>query len=658
MNNIKISRRVYILIGLSLMVFSIYSFQLFKIQILDKDKYVFLSNMMNHRSQAIKASRGIIEDRNGIVIASNKSGFDVALNKALINPDEEYKTILDVANLLNRYRIEIVDELPIIIKSGKIYFKKNEKYSINTLKKFLELDSKSQLTDVWKQLVKKYKLQNYSLQQAKTIAGVKYTMALKGYSYSLPYIISRNIPIDILIDFQENSYQIKGVEIIENPSRDYLLKDCAPHIIGNVGPIYAEEYAKLKDENYKFNDFIGKSGIEKYCERYLRGIDGEKIVKLNNNGRVNKIYNRSEPTPGNTVVLTIDSKLQYVAQQALENQIHKLNATASPGQGREADAGSVVVIDVATGEVLAMASYPSYNIDEYNKNFSVLLNDAKKPLFNRSLLGTYAPGSCYKPVVGVAALQERIAQPKSTVHCGHVYNYFEDYRPRCLGYHGNINVMDAIKYSCNIYFYDVGRILGIDRINKYSKQFGFASHTGIQLLENVGQLASPKLRNSLGMKWYPGDVLQASIGQSDNLATPLQFANYAATLANRGKRMDVSIIKKIISYDKKNVIYEHVPTVKCNVTASKEAFETVIEGMSRASRSGTARKYFGSYPITVPSKTGTPETSKLCNSTFVCFAPNKESKIAIAVVIEKGWHGYTGAPVAKEILNSYFGFAQ
>ena len=218
--------------------------------------------------------------------------------------------------------------------------------------------------------------------------------------------------------------------------------------------------------------------------------------------------------------------------------------------------------------------------------------------------------------------------------------------------------MDAIKYSCNIYFYDVGRILGIDRINKYSQQFGFASHTGIQLLENIGQLASPKLRNSLGMKWYPGDVLQASIGQSDNLATPLQFANYAATLANRGKRMDVSIIKKIISDDKKNVIFEHVPTVKCNVTASQEAFETVIEGMSRASRSGTARGYFGSYPITVPSKTGTPETSKLCNSTFICFAPDKESKIAIAEVIEKGWHGYTGAPVAKEILNNYFGFVQ
>ncbi|MBP0979761.1 MAG: hypothetical protein J6C55_03885 [Oscillospiraceae bacterium] len=654
MIDFKIDKRIYILFGLSIMFFLIFALQLFKIQIIDNNKYVFLANSSSSKIQVIKASRGEITDRNSKIIVSNKNGFNIALNKALIDKNSENKLILDIKNLLYKYNINQTDELPFVFKNNKIYFDKNKKREVKLLKSYFECNEKVSPKELLEKIIKKYKLQKYTVFEALTIAGVKYSMEICGYSYSNPYVIARNIPIESLIKFKESSYDFQGVEIIETPSREYILSDLAPHLIGNVGPIFAEEYEVLKEQDYKINDIIGKNGIEKYCEKYLRGSDGEKIVNLDNQGNVSKLYIKNEPIPGNTVVLTIDSDLQYVAQKSLEKQIINLNNTAPAGKGKEADSGAVVVLNIKTGEVLAMATFPSYNINEYNKNFSELINNEKKPLFNRALLGAYAPGSCYKPAVAVAALEENVASATSCVRCGHVYNFFSGYKPRCLGHHGNINVMDALKLSCNIYFYDVGRILGIDRINFYSQQLGLGCETGIELPENIGQLASPELRKKNGGSWYPGDVLQAAVGQSDNLMSPLQLANYTATIANRGKRMKVSIIKQIKSYDNKTVIYEHNPKVVCNVKATPQVFETVIEGMTRASRIGTARRYFGNYPITVPSKTGTPETANLCNSTFICFAPDKDSEIAIAVVIEKGWHGYTGAPVAKDIIDAYF----
>lgn len=651
------------------MIFLIFTSLLFKIQIVNNDKYVFLLDSSNNKTQILKSSRGEIVDRNSIVIASNKTGFDIVLNKAYISKQNESDTILSVIDLLNKYKIKVIDDLPLILENNLIKIDENKKNEVENLKKYLDLDSsKNQKTsndklaaEIWQNLLKKYKLQNYSTSQAKAIAGIKYSMGLKNYSYTTPYVIARDVPIDLIIKIKESGSHVdeldnsldKSLEIVENPSRDYLLSDCAPHIIGNVGPIYIEEYQSLKKQNYKINDIIGKNGIEKYCEKYLRGTDGEKIINIANNAN-NKVYHKTKPIPGNTVILTIDSKLQYVAQKALEHQIKNLNATAPTGQGKEANAGAAVAIDVKTGEVLAVATYPSYDINQYNKNFYELINNPDKPLFNRALLGAYAAGSCYKPAVAIAALAEKIVDPGSKIHCGHVYNFFSGYKPKCLGHHGKITVEDALKVSCNIYFYEIGRILGINKINHYSSQLGFGEKTGIQINENVGQLASPELRKKLGGSWYPGDVLQAAIGQSDNLMSPLQLANYAATIANHGKRMKVSIVKKIVSYDKKKTIFENKPTVAVKMNVAHNVFETVTNGMTKASRIGTARKYFGNYPITVPSKTGTPQTSGLCNSVFICFAPEKNARIAIAVVIENGWHGYTGAPVAKEILDQYF----
>lgn len=635
------------------MFFFIFAVQLFKIQILDNDKYVFLADNSGNRSQIIKASRGEITDRNGVVIASNKNSFNIALNKALIDKTNENQIILDIINLLSQYKIVYIDELPMVLNNNKILFDKNKKKEIELLKKFFESDNNISAEELWKKIIKKYKLQNYSKDKARLIAGIKYSMGIQGYSYSNPYIIARNIPIEVLIKIKETSHKFEGVEVIETPSREYILDNLAPHIIGNIGPIFAEEYESLKEQNYKLNDIIGKNGIEKYFEKYLRGKDGEKVINIDSQGNVSKIYIKNKPIPGNKLVLTIDSNLQYVAQKALEKQIINLNNTAPPGKGREADSGAVVVLDIKTGGVLAIASFPSYNINDYNKNFSKLINDEKKPLFNRALLGTYAPGSCYKPAVAVAALEENIVDSNSFVHCGHVYNFFSGYKPKCLGHHGNINVMDALKLSCNIYFYEVGRLLGINKINFYSQQLGLGCKTGIELPENVGQLASPELRKKNGGNWYPGDVLQAAVGQSDNLISPIQLANYVSTVASRGERKKLCIIKEIRSYDDKVIIYKQKQTVACKVTAKPQVFETVIEGMTRASRVGTARRYFGNYPVTVPSKTGTPQTANLCNSTFICFAPDKDSEIAIAVVIEKGWHGYTGAPVAKDIIDEY-----
>ena len=654
MNIGKIDTRLHILIGVLFVIFIVYLLQLFKIQIIDHAKYVSLADISGTRRQIVKAARGEIVDRNGIVIVSNKNGYDIVINKALINKSNEYESILSIAKLLKDCNIQWADYLPMHIEQNKMCFDENKKLEIESLTEFLKNPKNSSSQEVWKKIIEKYKLDKYKIQEARIIAGIKYSMYLKGYSMSVPYIMAKNISMDELVYLKENSYKTKGLEIIENSSREYVLDNLAPHIIGTVGPIYKEEYELLQKDGYKMNDVIGKNGIEKYCEKDLKGTDGERMVYIDNDGKVEAVHDNILPIPGDTIKLTIDYNLQQKAQDALAKQIKHLNESAPPGKGKEANAGAVVVLDVQTGEIIAIASYPSYNINEYNKNFSELISNPNRPLFDRPLQGKYSQGSCLKPGVAVAALQEGIATDTSTVHCGRIYNFFSGYKPTCLGYHGNINVLNALKWSCNIYFYEVGRLLGINKIDSYISQFGFGNPTGVQLPENIGQRASPELSKAKGRKWYPGDVIQAAIGQLDNLASPLQLANYVATIANRGKRMEVSIIKEIKSYGSNNIKYSHKPKIIDKVKARREVFETVIEGMARASRSGTARASFGKFSITVPSKTGTPETSNLCNSTFVCFAPEQDSKIAIAVVIENGWHGYTGAPVAKEIIKNYF----
>ncbi|MEG2851770.1 MAG: penicillin-binding transpeptidase domain-containing protein, partial [Hydrogenoanaerobacterium sp.] len=361
----------------------------------------------------------------------------------------------------------------------------------------------------------------------------------------------------------------------------------------------------------------------------------------------------------NTVVLTIDKELQNVLQSSLDVEIKKMRKAATINNGRDATVGAAVVIHVPTGEVLASASYPSYNLATYKEDYAKNNADPFQPFYNKALQGTYAPGSSFKPCVATAALNEGTITRDTIVNCTQVYTYFApSYTPRCLYYNGPINVVTALQKSCNFYFYETGRILGIDKIDKYERGFGLGELTGVEIPEQQGHRAGPEYSKSVGKQWWAGDVIQASIGQSDNKFTPIQLATYTAALANGGKRMKTHFVKSVVSYNFDETIAESVPELVADLNLSQNAIDVVREGMiAAAGPNGTSLGKFNNYGVTVAAKTGTPEvnaTGTELNSVYIAYAPAEKPEIAIAVVIEKGGQGYTGVPIAKTVFDEYF----
>ena len=570
---------------------------------------------------------------------------------------EENFVIESVLNILSKTKESHIDELP-ISKNAPYSFMEGKEREANRLKKKIGVGEYADAELVMFHLKEKYALEDFDEGKAREIAGIRYTMELKDFSLSIPYVFSEDIKTQTASIIMENSMKLKGAYVNEKEKRSYPNGDIAPHIIGQVGPIFAEEREEFSAEKgYALSDKVGKSGIEKTFEKELKGKDGKRQLVFDNRGQLTQVIELEPAIPGHTVALTIDSGMQRRAYDAIEKKITQLNQNAPTNRGKEADAGAVVAINVKTGEVLAAVNYPSFDLANYNKDFAKLSKDPRRPLWDRVLLGQYAPGSCFKPCVGVAALSEGLMKKEDTVFCGHTYTYYDDYRPTCVGNHGNIELTRALQESCNIYFFDVGRRLGTDTINKYARELGLGVETGVELPENVGSLSTPELFSSLrnGEQWTPGNVLQASIGQLDTRFTPIQIANYTATMANKGKRMKLGFVKSINSYNLDKEISKVQPEIAFDGTGNDYAFDSVKEGMIKASRIGTASYFFHDYPIDVASKTGSPQVSKeVTNAVFTCFAPADDPEIAVTVIIEKGCHGLYGAPVAKEVLDYYF----
>jgi len=317
---------------------------------------------------------------------------------------------------------------------------------------------------------------------------------------------------------KEASSDLVGINVDVVPIREYVSPDIAPHILGAIGPIYAKDVALLK-KGYLYDDYLGRSGVEKAFETYLRGTNGEKEVVQSSSGKTIS-ETIKEPIPGNTVMLTTDKNLQSVAQKSLSNMINNLNT-----QNIQATAGAVVVIDINSGEILASANYPSYDMNTYKNDYAKLLADKSKPLFDRAFVGTYPPGSSFKPAMASIGLQTGVITPTSTVKCTKYYDYYDKINPpKCLSYHGSINVISALSKSCNFFFYDTGRKIGIDIMNNYCRLYGLGVSTGVEIPESTGTLAGPDYSKSQNKTWYLGNTLQAAIGQSDNAFTPLQLA--------------------------------------------------------------------------------------------------------------------------------------
>jgi len=654
----RLRLRRWLMVLLTLAVFCVYAMRLIKIQIVENETYKSMLDGRYISTQTIKATRGELVDREGVPLAVNRMGYDVILDKAYLPAVRQNEIILSLMELFENIGEHWTDNLP-VSHSQPYTFLEGQDNEVVRLKTLLDLQEYAGADDVMHWMVQRYKLQDYPPRQQRNIAAVRYEMEQRGFTWNVTYTFATDVDIASVIQIKERSYRLPGVDIVETAVRVNPNGTLAPHIIGTIGPIYAEEYQELKDR-YAMDDTIGKAGAEKAFEDMLRGVGGKREIYIGSGGEVTQVLESEPPVPGNTVMLTLDSGMQSMALESLEKQILNLQNNALPGQGQEANAGAAVVMSCKTGEILAAVTYPGYDLTTYRQDYSDLVADtALRPLVNRAIQGGYAPGSCFKPVVAVAGLTEGVVDVGSTVNCTRVYSYYQGYQPSCMGYHGHINVLGALTRSCNFYFYDVGRRLDIDNIVSYATQLGLGQPTGIEIPERVGQVSSPAAKEAdpYNMEpWYPGDVLQTSIGQLYNEFSPLQLANYAATIGNRGTRMKVTLVREVRTYNMSEVIRPFEAQVAYQMQSPPEVFETVIQGMVLASRVGTASAYFGAYPLDVASKTGTPQTRDLENSTFICFAPAEDPQIAIAVVIENGWHGYTGAPVARDIMDYYFGY--
>lgn len=656
------------------LIFSLFLFRLAQVQIVSGADYLAKQQQGSSRTQVIKAARGEIVDRQGRPFSYNEACYNLVFDCALAPEGSENQTILRLIKVLKNAGEHWIDNLPLTVTEEGAAFTEDSD-AVARLRKHLGTNSYTGAEDVFYWLRQRYHLtaepaepnagwftaltpedmswlRGLSDQETRDIAGVRYEMERKGYSLSVRYTFAENISLETAVMIRQMSNSIPGVEVVETARRGYIDGDLAPHIIGRIGAIFADELEGYLSQNkgYARDDLVGKEGIERAFESTLRGVDGVRRIALDASYHVVDISEEQAAVPGNTLVLTLDKDIQRTARDALIKEIKYLNENAPEGQGREANAGAVVAIDVKNSEVLAAVTYPSYNLETYSEDYAKNASDQLYPFLNRAFSGIYAPGSCFKPVVGTAGLIEDIITPSTAVNCQRVYTFLPTYQPTCLSYHGPLTVSDALRVSCNIFFYDTGRQLGIARINQYAQALGLGVPTGIELTEAKGTQCDPDTI-------YPGDVLQAAIGQLDNGYTPVQLANYCATIARRGVRMKLSLVKSISSYyDWRETFSTHTPEVANTLGVDPSIFDPIINGMIQASHDvrGTAYRYLGDYPITVASKTGTPQTNEFPNSTFICFAPADDPQIAIAVVIEKGWHGYTGAPVARAVLDSYF----
>lgn len=672
--------RFAILGGIVALIFMLFSYRLTILQIAQGEMYKDKATAGTTTKQMVPAVRGEIVDRYGRPFTTNRVGFNVILDRTYLPYGKENDVLLELMTIMEKLGQEWIDSLP-ISDTAPFTFKEGEESRVAQLKRDLTINEYATAEEcmLWLADPSIYKIgiydpvtgkktADYDPATTRKLAGVRYEMVLRAFSLENTYVFASDVGAVARDTILENSYMLPGVDVAESAVREYVDGTLAPHVLGSIGPIYQEEMDSLKKQGlwstkenptgYRGNEYLGKSGIESAFESVLRGKSGERLITLDSKGNVETVEDTIPPTPGNTVVLTLDRDLQRVAQNALAQTIHTYNNTPglSHEGGKDSNAGAVVVQAVKSGEILASANYPSYDISTYQKDYDKLSKQKPEPLLNRATMGLYRPGSIYKPSVATAGLAEGVITAADTINCTHIYTRFAPgYQPKCMYFDGPITVETALQRSCNFYFYETGWRLGIDRMNAYSHHFGLGIKTGIEIQEAAGQLSSPATREAVGDTWTSGNVIQSAIGQLDNNVTPMQMASYVSTLANNGSRLQAHLVKAIKSYDFKETIRE-TPIVEVDrVPAAQEVFDTVRKGMVAASLpGGTSARAWSGFPLSVASKTGSPEGSDILHSTYICYLPADDPQIAISVVIENGGQGYTGAPVARLIANSYF----
>lgn len=648
---------VYIMLALvGMLCFSI----LFRLQIVEGEEYETRSELRVLRTVPVKAPRGKILDRYGRALVSNENGYSVQIQSGNQTEKERNEIICRLILLCLEQNQDYIDNFPMTLKAPFTFTFAGEDDAEIALKKkhffeSLDLPQASEKETI-SAFCERYEIDMsaYDEELIRRIVGVRYEMERRSFNASTPYTFASDVNLGVVTSIKEQTDRYTSVSVVTEPIRQYEKGHLAVHLLGNTGIIFEEEYAELKDKGYGMTDTIGKTGLEKAFESYLRGQDGYDNVEQNINGRLKTVVESKAPTPGNNIITTLDSRLQERAETALEETIQTLHAGSAP----DCSAGAVVVTDVNSGDVLAVASYPDYNLDTYQEDYDQLIKDPENPLFNRAFLGTYEPGSTFKMLTAIAALESGNVSPSETIYDHGKYKFYKDYQPVCgiyPGSHGLVDVAHALEVSCNYFFYEVGRKTGIETICEYARKFGFGKSTGIELGDAVGVLAGPESAEERGWVWHPGDTLQASIGQSYNLFTPLQLANYTAAIANGGTLYQLRLVKEVRSYTNDQTIALFEPKILEEITISPENLKAVQDGLRLVAQSGTASATFADFPISVAAKTGTAENgSGSNNGIFVAYAPAENPQIAVSVVVEHGLHGSSIAPIAKAVFEEYF----
>ena len=668
-------RRMRVLVAAACILMLLYGLRLIFLQLVNGDDFKSQATNTTDYKFTVTAARGDIVDSRGERIATSVTGYNVVLNKLLMG-DEDLDGMLQKIVELLRANGESWNDTLLISQpdaAGNYTFTAEEgstrdQKALAAMKDNLGLQQYATANDVMEKLVEDYDLASYPLSWQRTLGGIHYEMQQQAFSNVNNFIMAENVSEAAVATIKEHSLSLPGVEIVETSTRSYEQGTVLPHVLGRAGKITAEKWKvtdengqttyPLRDKGYNMNDIIGISGLESAYEDELRGKDGVETITRDADGVIVDTALTTVPEPGHTVQLTIDSRFQKAVDKALAENIDMINRVYNTGSMKAA-AGAAVVLDVKDGSVLAASNYPSFDQNLYATQYSEYSADESLPLFNRALQGLYTPGSTFKPAVAVAALDSGLINRYSTVNCTRVYTYYKDYRPKCTQHgHGNgpIDVVTAIKWSCNVFFYDVGRRLTSDVYDAYAYKLGLGQRTGVEVSEATGHLTTKNDSN-----YMESLDIQAAIGQGNTVVTPVQLATYAATIANRGTRYRTHFVKAILDSNTGEVLQETQPEVMDVIEDKGETFDLIQQGMIGVSQTISA---LANYPYTIACKTGTPQRSEgyysgssyrhYTNTMMIAYGPTEDAQIAIGIVVEYGGGGARAGNLMADIFNAYF----
>ncbi len=676
----NINLRFNVLTVLVYIVGIILIIKLFSLQIIHGAEYREESNTRLTRESTLEAARGAILDRTGTTLVSSDMQFSLEMYQTKVDDNELNISILNMIQVLEKYEVSYPDSFPISVNPYTFTISDEE---LAEWKEENDFDENISAEQAFNEFVEKYEITNTTdVEEIRKIIAIRYQISIEGYSSTKSITIAEDIPREAVAEFSESSDNFAGINISVKPVRKYEFGTLAAHVLGYVSQISSEEYETRKD-TYSQNDIIGKTGIEYVFEEYLKGTNGTKQIDMAVDGTITAEYTAEEAVAGSDIVLTIDANLQQVTEEALAANIQKI-ASGGFGEVYDANAGACVVMNVNTGEILAMASYPTYDPSDFvggisTENWNKYNNDSANPLVNKAVQNSYSPGSTFKMITAIAGLESGVIDLSTKINDTGVYTKYSDYQPKCWYYsdygrgHGWLSVSQAIERSCNYFFYETADRMGIETLVKYATYFGLGSKTGVELPgETSGTIASPETKAELHASgdstWYAADTLQAAIGQNDNSFSPVQMAKYISMLANGGNSIEPTIVKTIRNADGSEVSKEEIEAFVNqklgieeeeveDLEINQEYLDAVLAGMESVTQdsSGTAYVRFSDFEISVGGKTGSAEVGDKVNAWFVGFAPFENPEIAIVVIVENGGHGNYTAEVVREIMEEYFG---